>query len=172
VQNEPTIALHDMQATCECALLARNLSYVVTLTDPDAPSRDHPKWAEYCHWVATGTLAPALCDPKEPAPCAPVLTDLDEVVEYKPPSPPEKTGKHRYVLLVFMAENGTTDRLHVSKPAGRKRWGYDAEAADESKTAGVREWADENGLVPVGEWKTLRAQPRIGAPPSCRVACC
>ncbi len=173
VQNEPIIALHDMQASSSPrALLARNVSYAVILTDPDAPSRDHPRWAEYCHWIATGVLAPALCDPKEPAPCAPVLTDLDEVVKYRGPSPPEKTGKHRYVLLAFIAGNGTTDRLHVSKPGNRKRWGYSygsgyGRDTTAKKTKGVREWADENGLVPVGEFEA-RVEPRLGDPPSCR----
>jgi phosphatidylethanolamine-binding protein (PEBP) family uncharacterized protein len=24
----------------------------IVLTDPDAPSRDDPKWSEVCHWIA------------------------------------------------------------------------------------------------------------------------
>jgi hypothetical protein len=128
------------------------VTYVIALTDPDAPSRDRPKWAEFCHWLASGTLRPALCDPKDPGPCAPVLADLDEVVAYKPPAPPEKTGPHRYVFLALVPSNGTTDRLHLSKPSGRKHWGYDPKAeTSKDKTAGVREWAEENGLAVVGE---------------------
>lgn len=26
--------------------------YTVVMTDPDAPSRDDPKWSEFCHWIA------------------------------------------------------------------------------------------------------------------------
>ncbi len=165
LQHEPTIALHDMQAASSSSShRPNNLSYVITLTDPDAPSRDHPKWSEYCHWIASGVLKPVLCDPKEPAPCPPVLTDLDEVVPYKPPGPPEKTGKHRYVLLVFIASNGTTDKLHLSKPSGRKHWGYDPK---KGSTKGVREWAEHNGLVPVGEFRPRRGWIRWRAPRGC-----
>jgi hypothetical protein len=81
-----------------------------------------------------------------------VLTDLDEVVSYKAPAPPKRTGRHRYVLLAFVPSNGTTDKLHLSKPSGRKHWGYDT---DKGETKGVREWADENGLAPVGECSCL-----------------
>jgi hypothetical protein len=146
LKEEPVIRLHDMQAASLSSY--RNVSYVITLTDPDAPSRDDPKWSEFCHWIASGILRPALCDPKDPGPCPPVLTDLDEVMPYKPPGPPEKTGKHRYVFLAFVPSNGTTDRLHPSKPSDRKHWGYDPK---KGKTKGVREWAEENGLAPVGE---------------------
>lgn len=129
-----------------------NVTYVIALTDPDAPSRDKPKWSEFCHWIASGTLKPALCDPKDPGPCAPVLTDLDTVMSYKAPGPPEKTGPHRYVFLAFVPSNGTTDRLHLTKPSDRKHWGYDPK---KGKTKGVREWAEENGLAPVGKYPTF-----------------
>lgn len=162
LQDEPSIALHDLLAAAAGGHHhhhhAHNLTYVVALTDPDAPSRDKPKWAEFCHWVASGVLRPpARCDPKAPeGPCAPVLADLHELVAYKPPGPPEGTGKHRYVFLAFVPANGTTDRLHLSKPAGRKHWGYGQGGGGGlmgkgRRTKGVREWAAENGLAPVGE---------------------
>jgi phosphatidylethanolamine-binding protein (PEBP) family uncharacterized protein len=25
----------------------------MVLTDPDAPSREDPKWGEFCHWIAS-----------------------------------------------------------------------------------------------------------------------
>lgn len=143
--------MHDIQASSDPEHASKsNLTYVITLTDPDAPSRDNPKWSEFCHWIASGTLKPALCDPKNPEPCAPVLSDLHEVVSYKHPSPPKGTGEHRYVFLAFVPSNGTTDKLHLSKPSARKHWGYETA---EAKTKGVREWAEENGLAPVGEFE-------------------
>lgn len=116
------------------------MTYVVTLTDPDAPSRDDPKWSEMCHWIAanisihTDTLS-----------VLPALTSSgsDDVMPYKPPGPPPKTGKHRYVLLVFAPKNGTTEALHLTKPKERQHWGTGG------KGGGVRDWAGENGLVPV-----------------------
>ena len=69
---------------------------------------------------------------------------VDEVMEYKPPGPPPKTGKHRYVFLVFAPKNGTTLPLDLTKPKDRQHWGTGEERG------GVREWAEGNELVPVG----------------------
>ena len=65
------------------------------------------------------------------------------MVEYKPPGPPPKTGKHRYVFLVFAPRNGTTEALHLSVPKDRQHWGMG------KKGGGVRDWAEANELVPV-----------------------
>lgn len=151
----------------------KTITYAITLTDPDAPTREDPSWSEFCHWIAAGVLEPALCDPRDPGPCAPVLSHLREIVPYKAPAPPRGTGFHRYVLLAFVPRNGTTDKLRLSRPGGRKRWGYgetgvDGEDGDgdgvgvgggdddagKGSTKGVRQWARENGLAPVG--KSLR----------------
>jgi phosphatidylethanolamine-binding protein len=67
--------------------------YVLTLTDPDAPSRDDPKWSEICHWI----IATRGGKGKHNKP--------NEVVEYKAPGPPKKTGKHRYVFTIWLASN-------------------------------------------------------------------
>jgi phosphatidylethanolamine-binding protein len=116
------------------------MTYVVTLTDPDAPSRDNPKWSEMCHFIAAG-LPLSSSDGDS---CAEIrLADLEDIMPYKAPGPPPETGKHRYVFLVFAAKNGTTDRLHLSKPADRQHWGF-------GEGHGVRDWALENGLWPVG----------------------
>ncbi|KAI7474855.1 dynamin-1 [Hortaea werneckii] len=117
----------------------------VALTDPDAPSRENPEWAQVCHWIAT---AP----PKhEEADNGHLDTDLvtkqphwKDVMPYKPPGPPPKTGKHRYVFVVLAPANGTMEALSLIKPADRQHWGY--EKAD----LGLREWADEMGLEVVG----------------------
>lgn len=125
------------------------MSYIIALTDPDAPSRDNPKWSEMCHWIAsnfsiaqdTFSILPlpefGLSEHPESN------EELTDVMEYKPPGPPPKTGKHRYVFLVFAPKNGTTEPLHPSKPHDRQHWGTGKEGG------GVREWARENGLVPV-----------------------
>lgn len=74
---------------------------------------------------------------------------LKELMEYKPPGPPPKTGKHRYVLLAFSPLNGTSEPLNFIKPTDRRRWGY------EKAGEGVGRWAEEMGLVPIGEWSLL-----------------
>lgn len=148
LQDEPTITLtRPGSETDSCSSIA-NVTYTVTLTDPDAPSRDNPKWSEMCHWIATGLAVSE--DDDEDSSCssslALSLTDLEEVMPYKPPGPPEKTGKHRYVLIVFAPANGTTDPIHPKKPEDRQHWGYEFEG----DSVGVRKWSKENGLVPVG----------------------
>ncbi|KAH8908525.1 PEBP-like protein, partial [Coniochaeta sp. PMI_546] len=141
LQDAPSVTLKGpAESTDACG---SNIQFIITLTDPDAPSRDNPKWSEMCHWIAAGISTPAELD-LGTGKCAGVtLTKLDEIMPYKPPGPPEKTGKHRYVFLVFAPANGTTDELHLSKPSDRKHWGGGKEGH------GVRDWAHENGLVPV-----------------------
>lgn len=111
----------------------KRVEIVLTLTDPDAPSRDDPKWSEMCHWIV------AARSPK----------DVTEVVEYKPPGPPPKTGKHRYVFLAWIAANKTTKALDLQKPKDRQHWGYDPDVDGDAGRVGVRKWAKDHGLMPV-----------------------
>jgi len=121
---------------------------VIALTDPDAPSRDDPKWSEMAHWLAIGvpmdrTTLPAvyqLSNDKDKEP----THGLVDILPYKPPGPPSKTGKHRYVFIAFSPLNGTSEPLHLSVPKERRHWGFEGERM------GVRQWAAENGLVPIG----------------------
>lgn len=128
--------------------LAEGIQLTVALTDPDAPSRHNPEWSQVCHWIATDVrLTPAGIDGTS------ALfghdQDLTEIMPYKPPGPPPKTGKHRYVFVALAPKNGTTERLHLSTPSDRQRWGFEGERA------GVREWAEENGLGVVGEFSLV-----------------
>lgn len=103
-----------------------------------------------CHWIATNVSITPRTFSILPLPEF-GLTELDvdeqsapdDVVDYKPPGPPPKTGKHRYVFLVFAPKNGTTEPLHLSKPEDRQHWGTGEEGG------GVRDWAAKNDLVPV-----------------------
>ncbi|KAF4445831.1 carboxypeptidase y inhibitor [Fusarium austroafricanum] len=113
---------------------SEHMSYVVVLTDPDAPSRVDPKWSEFCHWIAIGNrLTPSTMSKHH----------FKDIIKYKAPAPPPKTGPHRYIFFAFIAANGTTKKLHLSKPNERKHWGSDHAGH------GVREWAQENGLIPI-----------------------
>lgn len=89
-----------------------------------------------CHWIARGV---ALDNDKR--------GDLTEVVEYKAPAPPAKTGKHRYVAVVYAPLNGTSEPLYLPRLKERARWGYDHH---QGKSVGMRQWAEDMGLVPVG----------------------
>lgn len=158
LQDAPSITLAYPESSPESHSSSfLNTTYIITITDPDAPSRDDPKWSEFCHWIATGLPI----SQKRPQPLyassnnnnnndntLELTSNLEEVMPYYPPGPPEKTGKHRYVFLIFIPENGTTEPLELSKPGDRRHWGYDYEG----ERVGVRKWSEENGLVPVGKF--------------------
>lgn len=149
LQSSPSITLYE--DTSPGHSTDSHPTYVITLTDPDAPSRKDPKWSEMCHWIATNVSVTPRIFSTLPLPEHGLTeqhvqeegSNLDDVVAYKPPGPPPKTGKHRYVFLVFAPRNGTTEPLHLSKPKDRQHWGMGEEGG------GVRDWAEENGLVPV-----------------------
>lgn len=136
VQEEPSLKLVDSPPS-----VRSSMQYTVALTDPDAPSRDDPEWSEICHWIATFVPLTSSSDSD-----AGTLGHLKEIMPYKPPGPPPKTGKHRYVFVALAPKNGTTDKLHLSEPADRQHWGYDKERQ------GVRMWAESNGLEVVGKF--------------------
>ncbi|KAK3647305.1 carboxypeptidase Y inhibitor [Elasticomyces elasticus] len=119
----------------------KGMQLTLALTDPDAPSRDNPEWSEICHWIATGVQ---LTKPSDDDDSTGFSKGVQTIVEYKPPGPPPKTGKHRYVFVALAPKNGTTEKLSLSKPGGRQHWGYGKERQ------GLRRWAEENGLVTVG----------------------
>ncbi|KAJ4403102.1 carboxypeptidase Y inhibitor [Neurospora sp. IMI 360204] len=151
LQDTPSVLLRDPLSSTACRLRS-STSLVIVITDPDAPSRDDPKWSEFCHWIAVGPLVtedcPIMDEQTETQGCCLSLSlgTLEDIVSYTPPAPPEKTGKHRYVILALAPFNGTSETLHLSKPKERKRWGHDEVV--NGKTHGVRDWAVENGLVP------------------------
>lgn len=130
LQDEPQITLIDITHD-----LSLDLTYTIVMTDPDAPSRDNPKWSEMCHWISTNVSLKSTSQAEH---------KFDSIVDYKPPGPPAKTGKHRYVIIAYLPANMTTDPLHLVKPKDRRHWGFDQERM------GARDWAKLNALVPVG----------------------
>lgn len=62
--------------------------YTVCMIDPDAPSRDKPTMGEWRHWVVANI------------PGAEVEKGED-LTDYQEPSPPQGSGLHRYVFLLF-----------------------------------------------------------------------
>ncbi|XP_077978474.1 protein D3-like [Glandiceps talaboti] len=62
--------------------------YTVLMTDPDAPSRKEPKFREWHHWLVVNIPG---CD----------ISKGETVMEYVGSGPPQGTGLHRYVFLVY-----------------------------------------------------------------------
>ena len=145
LQDTPTVKLWWAQENAAGGPEWKPTQYIVVATDPDAPSRNDPKWSEICHWIATGVAIP---DGKNSRRLS--FKTFWDVIPYKPPGPPEKTGKHRYVFVAYTAANGTSAGLHLSKPSDRQHWGYG------KGVHGVRNWAEDNGLKPVGRFTAAR----------------
>lgn len=146
---------------------SRNRSFTLVLTDPDAKSRSHPIWSEYCHWIVANVSRPELLhqprsqvnNGKRQTPhyypiesmeqsssasaLGPETAPEPNILEsYYPPSPPKGSGFHRYVFVLL--EGNAADSWKLRPPAKRKHWGYG------KSRHGVRDWAAEHGLEVVG----------------------
>lgn len=117
----------------------------IAMSDPDAPSRDNPEWSEICHWIATDVSLVKADSEHQDEYFSSHSKRLVDVMPYKPPGPPPKTGKHRYVFVALAPKNGTMETLHLRKPGDRQHWGY------EHERDGLRMWAEEMGLSVIGE---------------------
>jgi len=118
---------------------------VITLTDPDAPSRKNPEWSEMCHWIAVGLPVNVTSSTCSSSTISPHPQPFKDIMPYKAPGPPPKTGKHRYVLVAYVPKNGTAEPLDLVAPNERQHWGGE-------ESGGVAEWAEGMGLVAIGEW--------------------
>ncbi|KAK6338250.1 hypothetical protein TWF730_002322 [Orbilia blumenaviensis] len=134
-QDKPRVTVTPIAVSGQrSASQSKDTKYTLCLTDPDAASRDNPKWAEYCHWLVTNIQqASGILDFKS----------AKELIEYMGPAPPEKTGKHRYVLLLF--ENGKSEPQKID---GRKKWGFE----DHEPRVGARHYARQYGLELVANY--------------------
>ena len=72
------------------------------------------------------------------------LKGAKELVEYMGPAPPEGTGPHRYVIMLFKNDDGGKE---LEKPKDRPHWGFEA---DGNKRIGAMRYAGENGLTLIG----------------------
>ena len=118
---------------------------------------------QMCHWIATGIQRAGTNDTegllesedggfglelrslqrREEAEES--VLGVDELIEYMPPGPPPKTGKHRYVFVLLKPEEGDgKGKKELRKPKERPHFGYGKIGK------GVMDWAEDNGLRPVG----------------------
>ena len=130
VQSRPTFEFHTLSPDERAD---KNKTFTLILTDPDAKSREKPKMSEMCHWIMTNLTTPA------PWSLDTSKLKEGELVEYLPPSPPPKTGKHRYIFVLLEGKS-----KHLTTPKGRPHWGYG------KIRHGIRDWAEENDLEVVG----------------------
>ncbi|ODQ66139.1 phosphatidylethanolamine-binding protein [Nadsonia fulvescens var. elongata DSM 6958] len=116
--------------------------YTLVLTDPDAPSRTEKKWSEFCHYIVTGLTIPT--DPKSGVSLGKLdISKGSTLMPYCGPAPPPKTGKHRYVFLLYK-EPQVSHGVLMKPPRDRPTWGTDVPAS------GVRDWAKKYNLELAG----------------------
>lgn len=76
--------------------------YTLLMVDPDAPSRQEPTYREILHWLVINVPGNKVADGQV-------------VAEYIGSGPPEGSGLHRYVFLVFKQEGKITTDKFISK---------------------------------------------------------
>ncbi|XP_044053927.1 phosphatidylethanolamine-binding protein 4 [Siniperca chuatsi] len=91
--------------------------YVLVMVDPDAPSRTKPTSAYWRHWLVVDIQGNAL---KNGHIKGTTLTD------YHPPSPPQKSGFHRYQFMLFEQLPDAQVSLTEQEKSSRGLWNLHA----------------------------------------------
>ena len=130
--------------------------YTLVLSDPDALSHDNPVKSQMCHWIVTNVTLPATsASHAHPKKLLSLMSEdtsgIIQLKKYFPPAPPPKTGYHRYVFAFL--KSTSKDSPIPKKPKKRAHWGYGKVGA------GIKEWAAENELEVVGEYKLTTLSP-------------
>ncbi|KAH9388565.1 Phosphatidylethanolamine-binding protein 1 [Tyrophagus putrescentiae] len=83
--------------------------FTVVITDPDAPSRQQPKYREWHHWLVVNIPGND-------------ISKGDTLSEYIGAGPPKGTGLHRYVFLAYK-QNGkiNPDEKRLTNRSGEGR---------------------------------------------------
>ncbi|XP_043482232.1 protein D2-like isoform X1 [Leptopilina heterotoma] len=86
--------------------------YTLCMTDPDAPSRKEPKFREWHHWLV-GNIS------------GNNIASGETLSEYVGAGPPEGTGLHRYVFLIYKQSGKLTfDEKRLTNRSGDNRGGF------------------------------------------------
>uniref|UniRef100_A0A8C3WWN2 Phosphatidylethanolamine binding protein 4 n=1 Tax=Catagonus wagneri TaxID=51154 RepID=A0A8C3WWN2_9CETA len=77
-------------------------TYILVMVDPDAPSRSSPKARFWRHWLVTDIKGTDIRKGKMQG---------QELSPYQPPSPPPKSGFHRYQFFIYLQQEKTISLL-------------------------------------------------------------
>lgn len=134
-QHKPTIQLTlNSSNQEEDVLIEQEDRFTLILTDPDAPSNKDHKWSQYLHWIVTD-LPLNTSELKDSLSTIIDFSKGNEIVSYEGPEPPESTGKHRYVFLLYKQD----PKAHLVAPPDRPTWGTGTPGS------GAREWIKKHG---------------------------
>ncbi|XP_077622711.1 phosphatidylethanolamine-binding protein 4 isoform X1 [Crocuta crocuta] len=90
-------------------------TYILVMVDPDAPSRSSPKAQFWRHWLVTNIKGTDMKKGK---------IQGQELSAYQPPSPPARSGFHRYQFFIYLQE-GQNISLHSKENKTRGNWKMD-----------------------------------------------
>ncbi|KAH8311801.1 hypothetical protein KR044_008108 [Drosophila immigrans] len=83
--------------------------YTILMTDPDAPSRKEPKFREWHHWLVVNVPGNQ-------------IDKGDVLTAYVGSGPPQGSGLHRYVFLVFkQTQKLSCNEPRIPKTSGENR---------------------------------------------------
>uniref|UniRef100_A0A3B4V8Z0 Phosphatidylethanolamine binding protein 4 n=1 Tax=Seriola dumerili TaxID=41447 RepID=A0A3B4V8Z0_SERDU len=88
--------------------------YVLVMVDPDVPSRTNPTSAYWRHWLVVDIQVQYVCNNL----CAHLKTAL----YYHPPTPPQKSGFHRYQFMLFEQLPDAPVSLTGREKSSRGKW--------------------------------------------------
>lgn len=107
--------------------------YTLLMVDPDAPSPDHPKWADFLHWAVTNIT-------RGDASSGNVL------MKYMGPAPLE--GTHRYIFSLWWQMPGHTIGSRARYLIGNRKDGPSTQVAaiEDRKQFNVAKFAKDHNL--------------------------
>ncbi|XP_031336016.1 protein D2-like isoform X2 [Photinus pyralis] len=86
-----------------------NSFYTLCMTDPDAPSRQKPDFREWHHWLVANIPGDD-------------ISKGENLSEYVGSGPPQGTGLHRYVFLIYKQDGKITfDEKRLTNRSGDNR---------------------------------------------------
>ncbi|KAH8310810.1 hypothetical protein KR044_003077 [Drosophila immigrans] len=101
--------------------------HTLLMVDPDAPTRSDPKFREILHWAVVNIPGNK-------------LSLGQALAEYVGSGPPEGTGLHRYIFLLYRQSGKIEESLHIDKRTRTGRLNFN-----------TRQFAKKHGLgEPIG----------------------
>ncbi|KAF9422038.1 hypothetical protein BGZ94_008689 [Podila epigama] len=99
-----TLKVADTQHVPQVSFQSDSPTDKYTLIMANAPSRQDPKWGEYRHWVVSNLSGASDFQPAN-------VSQGTELTAYMGPAPPQGSGPHRYVFLLYKQAPGTAQVL-------------------------------------------------------------
>ncbi|XP_071338679.1 phosphatidylethanolamine-binding protein 4 [Trachinotus anak] len=91
--------------------------YTLVMVDPDAPSRTNPTSAYWRHWLVVDIQGDALKKGQ---------IQGTSLADYRPPTPPHKSGFHRYQFMLFEQPPDAPVSLTGQEKSSRGKWDLQA----------------------------------------------